>query len=88
MVRESITTGFCFSSTVKEPTGVGCLGLPIEAGMVRATAPSMLTVKVCLEMEATPSTAAPVSKFSGTAPTDPLIWECAGQNSVGTNCTV
>ena len=55
MVRESITTGLSLPSTVNEPTGVGCLGLPIEAGISRATSPSMLTVKVCAEMSATPT---------------------------------
>src|SRR5690348_13078279 len=33
IVRESITTLFSFASAVNEPTGVGCLGLPIEAGI-------------------------------------------------------
>ena len=46
MVRESITTVRCFSRAVKLPIGVGRLGLPIEAGMVRSTSPFRLTVKV------------------------------------------
>ena len=50
MVRESITMDLYFSSTLNEPTGVWCLGLPIEAGICRMITPSMLTVKVCAEI--------------------------------------
>ena len=79
MVRESMTTGDCFSSAVNEPMGVECLGLPIDAGISRATWPSMLTVNVCASMSATPTTAAPVSKLVLAPPTDSEIVECAGQ---------
>ena len=46
MVRESMTTTLCFSSAVKLPTGVANPDLPIDAGISRATSPSMLTVNV------------------------------------------
>lgn len=87
MVRESITTVRCFSSAVKLPIGVGLLGLPIDAGMVRSTSPSLLTVKVCLEMLATPSSASPVSKpvVSACTPTETCV--CGAQYWLGTHCT-
>src|SRR6185312_9873363 len=68
--------------------GVGRLGLPMDAGIVRATCPSMLTVKVCAEMSATPTTAAPVVMSVLNPPTDSSIVVCAGQNSSGLNCRV
>src|ERR1700722_15550805 len=87
MVRESITTLDCFSSAVNEPIGVGCLGLPIDAGIVRTTWPSMLTVKVCAVMSATPSTAEPVSNVVFAPPAVTMMLEGAGQNPVGFHCT-
>ena len=54
-VRESITTLACLSNAVNDPIGVGCLGLPIDAGIWRTTWPSMLTVNVCASMSATPT---------------------------------
>ena len=42
MVRESITTLACFSNAVNDPIGVGCFGLPIDAGIWRTTWSSML----------------------------------------------
>ena len=79
MVRESITTVRSFDKAVKLPIGVGRLGLPIDAGMVRSTSPFRLTVKVCAEMLATPSNASPVSKpvVSACTPTETWVW--AGQ---------
>ena len=44
MVRESNVTYRSLPSAVKEPVGVGNFGLPIDAGISRATSPSMLTV--------------------------------------------
>src|SRR5882724_13264910 len=61
MVRESITTVRSFDIAVNLPVGVGRLGLPIDAGMVRSTSPFLLTVKVCAEMLATPRSPGPVS---------------------------
>jgi hypothetical protein len=75
MVRESITTLACFSSAENDPIGVGCLGLPIEAGMVRTTWPSMLTVKVCASMSATPTVAAPDSNDVLAPPAVTMIFE-------------
>src|SRR3954468_417581 len=68
--------------------GVGRLGLPIDAGIVRATSPSMLTVKVCCEMLATPSTAASVVISVLNPPTESGTTLCAGQNPSGLNCRV
>ena len=79
MVRESMITGDCFSNAVNEPIGVGCLGLPIEAGIVRTTWPSMLTVKVCAFRSATPTTADPVPKEVLSPPTDIVTVPWAGQ---------
>src|SRR5882757_7247824 len=87
IVRESITTGDCFSSAVNEPMGVGCFGLPIDAGISRTTWSSMLTVNVCASMSATPTTAAFVPKLVLAPPTDTEMVEWAGQNPVGVNCT-
>src|SRR5208337_4579263 len=62
-------------------------GLPIDAGIVRRTSPFLLTVKVCVERLATPSSASPVSKpvVSACTPTDTWVW--AGQYWAGTHCT-
>src|ERR1700731_3197442 len=62
MVRESITTVRSFSRAVKLPVGVGRLGLPIDAGIVRSTSPLRLTVKVCPERLGDPRNSAPGSK--------------------------
>src|SRR6478735_11537785 len=86
MVRESMTTGFSLPIAVNEPTGVGCLGLPMDAGMVFTTWPSMLTVKVCPLILATPRVAVAVSNDCLTPPTDTMMDECAGQYVLGVNC--
>src|SRR3979490_1541709 len=82
-----MTTLRCFSSAVKLPTGVGRVGLPIEAGIVRSISPSLLTVKVWPEMLAIPRNASPVSKpvVSSCTPTETWLW--AGQYWFGTHCT-
>ena len=87
MVRESITTVRSFDKAAKLPTGVGRVGLPIDAGMVRSTSPSLLTVKVCAEMLATPSSASPVSNPVVRACTPTETWVWAGQYWSGTHCT-
>src|SRR6187397_1434038 len=87
MVRESITTLLSFSSAANEPVGVGCLGLPIEAGICRATTSSMLTVNVCASMSATPTTLEPVWKSVLKPPDVTAIGECAGQKLSGVHCT-
>jgi hypothetical protein len=46
----------------------------------------MLTVNVWAPISATPSTAAPVWKLVLAPPTDTVMSECAGQNSVGFHC--
>ena len=83
IVRESITTLDCFSRAVNVPVGVGCLGFPIDAGICRATTSSMLTVKVCASMSATPTTFEPVSKFVAKPPPVTEIGEWAGQKVSG-----
>jgi len=83
MVRESMMTVDCFSSAVNCPVGVGCFGLPIDAGIWRATAPSMLTVNVWASMSATPTTEAPASKLDFAPPALTMMDECAGQNPCG-----
>ena len=87
MVRESITTGDCFSRAVNEPMGVGCLGLPIDAGICRTTWPSMLTVNVWASMSATPTTADPVVKSSFASPAVTEIVEWAGHCPRGVHRT-
>src|SRR3954452_20513943 len=87
MVRESMTTLDCFSNAVKEPVGVGCFGLPIDAGISRTVWPSMLTVKVCASMSATPTVFAPVSKVVFAPPAVTVMLECAGRNPLGFHCT-
>jgi hypothetical protein len=67
--------------------GVGCFGLPIDAGIVRTTWSSMLTVNVCASMSATPTTAAAVPKVVLKPSAVTEIVECAGQNPVGVHCT-
>ena len=57
--------------------------MPIEAGITRATCPSMVTVNVCAEMLATPTTAAPVGLSVLKPPSVTVMWLCAGQNPVG-----
>ena len=87
MVRESNVTYRSFPSAVKEPVGVGNFGLPIDAGISRATSPSMLTVKVCASMSATLTTEAPVSKLLFSPLTETVIGVCAGKYSAGVNST-
>ena len=72
---------------MKLPIGVGRLGLPIDAGMVRSTSPFRLAVKVWPEMLATPRNWSPVSKpvVSSWTPTETWVW--AGQYWLGTHCT-
>jgi hypothetical protein len=87
MVRESMMTLDCFSKAVNDPLGVGCLGLPIDAGICRTTCPSMLTVKVCALISATPTVAAPLSNDVFAPPAVTMMLECAGQNPDGFHCT-
>ena len=75
MVRESMMTTDCFSSAANVPIGVGNLDLPIDAGISRMTCPSMLTVKVCASMSATPTTAAPVSNVVFAPPAVTMMLE-------------
>src|SRR5271165_4992819 len=49
--------------------------------------PSTVTVNVCSEMLATPTTAGPVLNSIGLLPTDSFTVLCAGQNRSGTHCT-
>ena len=79
MVRESITTVRSLDSAEKFPIGVGRVGLPIDAGIVRSTSPFWLTVNVCAEMLATPTTWSPVSKPVDSACTSTPTWLWAGQ---------
>src|SRR5581483_4097862 len=48
----------------------------------------MLTVKVCSEMSAIPTTERPVLISVDRPPTDNATVLCAGQNRSGTHCTV
>ena len=76
----------CFSSAVKVPTGVANPDLPIDAGISRTTAPSMLTVNVWASMSATPTVAPPVWKLALAPPAVTVMSECAGQNPLGFHC--
>ena len=87
IVRESITTVRSFDNAEKFPIGVGRLGLPIDAGIVRKTSPFCVTVKVCAEMLAVPTTASPVSKPVDSACTATPTWLCAGQSPSGFHST-
>jgi hypothetical protein len=75
IVRESMITLACFCSAANDPIGVGCLGLPIDAGIWRTTWPSMLTVNVCASMSATPIVAAPVSNVVFAPPAVTMMFE-------------
>ncbi len=87
MVRESKVTFRCFCSALNVPTGVAKPGLPIDAGISRTTCSSILTVNVCADRSATPTTAAPDSKLVDAPPAVTLIWLWAGQNPSGIHCT-
>src|SRR5438270_582562 len=47
----------------------------------------MVTLNVCCEMLATPTTAGPVWKLEDRPPTESATVLCAGQNRSGTHCT-
>src|SRR5262245_25142424 len=47
----------------------------------------MVTVNVCFEMLAVPTTAGPVSMAVVRSPTESATVVCAGQNRSGTHCT-
>src|SRR6476620_2690012 len=83
MVRESKTTERNFSSTGKVPVGVSYPGLPMDAGTDRATAPLMLTVKVCADMSASATTPALVRNSVRALPTCTEIGARAGRKLVG-----
>src|ERR1700750_1430918 len=52
-----------------------------------ASTPSMLTVNVCSEILATPTTAGPVLNSVDWPSTESATVLCAGQNRSGTHCT-